>query len=58
MTIKNRRLRELRKEIKLYNSLIKNSEKEYDKRIYNGKLECLKREEIKILKRLNQKENK
>lgn len=53
MNLDNRRLRELQQEIKLYHSLLNNTEKEADKLIYKGKLESLEREENKILERNN-----
>ena len=51
MNINNRRLRELQHEKRLYNSLYNQADKESEKRLYKGKLECVEREEKKILKR-------
>lgn len=51
MNINNLRLRELQYEKRLYNSLYNQADKESEKRLYKGKLECVEREEKKILKR-------
>lgn len=51
MNIDNRRLREIQKQIKAYNTLIECSESIEDSLIYQGKLESLEREEKEILKR-------
>lgn len=51
MNIDNRRLKEIQSEIKAYTELYNQSQKEADKRLYKGKLECLEREEAKILAR-------
>ena len=51
MNVDNRRLRELQSEKRLYNSLYNQTDKESEKRLYKGKLECLEREEAKILAR-------
>ena len=51
MNINNRRLKEIQSEIKAYTELYNQSQKEADKRLYKGKLECLEREEAKILER-------
>lgn len=51
MTIKNRRLNEVRKQIKAFKVLIETSDSIEESLIYQGKLESLEREETEILAR-------
>ena len=53
MNLDNRRLRELQKEIKAYRQLLDESVKETDRKIYQGKINALEREEKQILKRMD-----
>lgn len=53
MTIHNRRLREVRKEIQMYKNRIEDEKSEYNKQLYFSKIEMLEREENEILKRYN-----
>jgi hypothetical protein len=53
MNIDNRRLREVQRMIKAYNTLIECSDSIEESLIYQGKLESLEREEKEILKRYN-----
>lgn len=51
MNIDNRRLREVQRQIKAYHTLIECSESIEESLIYQGKLECLEKEEKEILER-------
>ena len=51
MNIDNRRLREIQSEKRVYKSLLERSDKISDCLIYQGKLECLDKEEKDILAR-------
>ena len=52
MNIDNRRLREVQRQIKAYNTLIECPDATIrDRLIYQGKIECLEREEQEILRR-------
>ena len=51
MNIDNRRLREIQTEKRVYKSLLEQSDKISDCLIYQGKLDCLNREEKEILSR-------
>lgn len=52
MNIQNRRLREVQRQIKAYQTLIDCSDSDISERlIYQGKIEALEREEKEILKR-------
>jgi hypothetical protein len=51
MNIDNRRLREVKRQIKAYNTLIECSESIEESLIYQGKLESLEKEEKEILAR-------
>ena len=51
MNIDNRRLREIQLEKRIYTNLLNESEKISDCLIYQGKLDCLNREEKDILQR-------
>ena len=52
MNIDNRRLREVQRQIKAYQTLIECSDADINERlIYQGKIEALEREEKQILKR-------
>jgi hypothetical protein len=51
MNIDNRRLREIQSEKRVYTSLLEKADKISDCLIYQGKLDCLNREEKEILAR-------
>ena len=51
MNINNRRLREIRREKRVYQDRLNKAETPHDKQIYQGKIASLNREEIQILKR-------
>ena len=51
MNIDNRRLREIKREIKAYTELMNQCVKEDDKQIFQGKITALEREEKQILER-------
>ena len=51
MNVDNRRLREIQVEKMAYQKLLENADKISDCLIYQGKLECLDKEEKDILKR-------
>ena len=51
MNVDNRRLREIQSEKRAYTELLNNADKISDCLIYQGKLECLDKEEKDILRR-------
>ena len=51
MTVHNRRLREVRKEIQMYKNRIEEEKSEYNKQLYLSKIGMLEREEKEILNR-------
>ena len=51
MNCENRRLREIQREKRIYTGLLEQSEKISDCLLYQGKLDCLNREEKEILER-------
>lgn len=51
MNLDNRRLREVRQELLAYHQLLDGAETINDCLIYQGKIECLEREEKEILAR-------
>lgn len=51
MNIDNRRLRQIQREKRMYQGLRDKSTKETDRQIYQGKLECINKEEREILRR-------
>ena len=51
MNCENRRLREIQREKRFYMGLLEQSEKSSDCLVYQGKLDCLNREEKEILER-------
>ena len=51
MTIHNRRLREVLKEIQMYENRIEVEQSDYTKQLYESKVRMLKREENQILER-------
>ena len=55
MNIDNRRLREIQRQIKAYNTLIECSDNIHDSLVYQGKVEALEREEKEILQRYDVK---
>ena len=55
MNIDNRRLREIQREKRVYEDLLDKSETINDCLIYQGKIDCLAREEKEILERCDVK---
>ena len=51
LNIDNRRLRQIQREKRMYQGLRDKSTKENDRQIYQGKLECIEKEEREILRR-------
>ena len=51
MNVDNRRLREIQIEKKAYKNLLDNADKISDCLVYQGKIDCLEREEKDILER-------
>lgn len=51
MNIDNRRLRTIQQELRAYNHLLNQCEKEADRQIFQGKIRALEREQNEILAR-------